>query len=128
VKARSEGLQIALDSFEVSLAPGEQAGFRSKGEFGWSQEEEHAETVGRNKASLDDRQERDTAEQGASRTMLLEIQSPLLRPLARVDLPGYIQAHPKSSARTAGRSRRCATGFFLPGFAVQGEISECVTW
>jgi 4'-phosphopantetheinyl transferase len=38
VKARGGGLQIALDSFEVSLAPGEQAGFLSEGESGWSLE------------------------------------------------------------------------------------------
>jgi 4'-phosphopantetheinyl transferase len=36
VKARGAGLQIALDSFEVSLAPGEQPRFLSEGEFGWS--------------------------------------------------------------------------------------------
>jgi 4'-phosphopantetheinyl transferase len=38
VKARGAGLQIALDSFEVSLAPGEQARFLSEGEFDWSLE------------------------------------------------------------------------------------------
>ena len=38
VKARGAGLQIALDSFEVSLAPGEQARFLSEGESGWSLE------------------------------------------------------------------------------------------
>jgi 4'-phosphopantetheinyl transferase len=36
MKARGAGLQIALDSFEVSLAPGEQAKFLSEGESGWS--------------------------------------------------------------------------------------------
>ncbi len=36
VKARGTGLQTALDSFEVSLAPGEQATFLSEGESGWS--------------------------------------------------------------------------------------------
>jgi 4'-phosphopantetheinyl transferase len=38
VKARGAGLQIALDSFEVSLASGEQPGFLSEGEFDWSLE------------------------------------------------------------------------------------------
>jgi 4'-phosphopantetheinyl transferase len=38
VKARGAGLQIALDSFEVSLAPGEEARFISEGEIGWSLE------------------------------------------------------------------------------------------
>lgn len=38
VKARGAGLQIALDSFEVSLAPGEEARFLSEGEIGWSLE------------------------------------------------------------------------------------------
>ena len=36
MKARGAGLQTALDSFEVSLAPGEQATFLSEGESGWS--------------------------------------------------------------------------------------------
>jgi 4'-phosphopantetheinyl transferase len=36
VKARGTGLQTALDSFEVSLAPAEQATFISEGESGWS--------------------------------------------------------------------------------------------
>jgi 4'-phosphopantetheinyl transferase len=36
VKARGAGLQIALHSFEVSLAPGEQPRFLSEGEVGWS--------------------------------------------------------------------------------------------
>jgi 4'-phosphopantetheinyl transferase len=36
VKARGEGLNIPLESFEVSLAPDEQAAFLSKGESGWS--------------------------------------------------------------------------------------------
>jgi len=36
VKARGAGLQIPLDSFDVSLAPDEQAAFLSEGEFGWS--------------------------------------------------------------------------------------------
>ncbi|MGA8305896.1 MAG: 4'-phosphopantetheinyl transferase superfamily protein [Candidatus Acidiferrales bacterium] len=36
VKARGTGLQTALNSFEVSLAPGEQATFLSEGESGWS--------------------------------------------------------------------------------------------
>ncbi|MGB2890178.1 MAG: 4'-phosphopantetheinyl transferase superfamily protein [Candidatus Acidiferrales bacterium] len=36
VKARGGGLQIPLDSFDVSLAPHEEATFLSEGEFGWS--------------------------------------------------------------------------------------------
>ena len=36
VKARGAGLQIPLESFDVSLAPDEQAAFLSEGEFGWS--------------------------------------------------------------------------------------------
>jgi 4'-phosphopantetheinyl transferase len=36
VKARGAGLYIPLESFEVSLAPDEQAAFLSKGESGWS--------------------------------------------------------------------------------------------
>jgi hypothetical protein len=36
VKARGGGLQIPLESFDVSLAPDEQAAFLSEGEFGWS--------------------------------------------------------------------------------------------
>lgn len=36
MKARGAGLQVAVDSFEVSLAPGEQAKFLSEGESGWS--------------------------------------------------------------------------------------------
>ena len=36
VKARGAGLQIPLESFDVSLAPDEQAAFLSDGEFGWS--------------------------------------------------------------------------------------------
>jgi 4'-phosphopantetheinyl transferase len=36
VKARGGGLQISLQSFEVSLAPHEAAAFLSKGESGWS--------------------------------------------------------------------------------------------
>jgi 4'-phosphopantetheinyl transferase len=36
VKARGAGLRIPLDSFDVSLAPDEQAAFLSEGEFGWS--------------------------------------------------------------------------------------------
>lgn len=36
VKARGAGLQIPLESFDVSLAPDEQAAFLSGGEFGWS--------------------------------------------------------------------------------------------
>jgi 4'-phosphopantetheinyl transferase len=36
VKARGAGLQIPLDSFDVSLAPGEQAVFLSEAEAGWS--------------------------------------------------------------------------------------------
>ena len=36
VKARGAGLYIPLDSFEVSLTPGEPAVFLSKGESGWS--------------------------------------------------------------------------------------------
>jgi 4'-phosphopantetheinyl transferase len=38
VKGRGAGLQIALDSFEVSFVPGEPEGFISEGEFGWSLE------------------------------------------------------------------------------------------
>lgn len=36
VKARGQGLQIPLDSFEVSMAPDEPAAFLSKRESGWS--------------------------------------------------------------------------------------------
>jgi 4'-phosphopantetheinyl transferase len=36
VKARGEGLQIPLESFDVSLAPDEQVAFLNEGEFGWS--------------------------------------------------------------------------------------------
>jgi 4'-phosphopantetheinyl transferase len=36
VKARGAGLQISLRSFDVSLAPDEQAAFLSEGQFGWS--------------------------------------------------------------------------------------------
>ena len=36
VKARGAGLQIPLESFDVSLAPDEPAAFLSEGEFGWS--------------------------------------------------------------------------------------------
>ena len=36
VKARGAGLQIPLESFDVSPAPDEQATFLSEGEFGWS--------------------------------------------------------------------------------------------
>ena len=36
VKTRGTGLQTTLDSFEVSLAPGEQATFLSEGESAWS--------------------------------------------------------------------------------------------
>ncbi|MGB2890190.1 MAG: 4'-phosphopantetheinyl transferase superfamily protein [Candidatus Acidiferrales bacterium] len=36
VKARGAGLQIPLGSFDVSLAPGEQAAFLSEEESGWS--------------------------------------------------------------------------------------------
>ena len=36
VKARGGGLQISLQSFEVSLAPDEAAAFLSEGESGWS--------------------------------------------------------------------------------------------
>lgn len=36
VKARGAGLQIPLESFDVSLAPDEQAAFLSEGKFGWS--------------------------------------------------------------------------------------------
>jgi 4'-phosphopantetheinyl transferase len=36
VKARGGGLQISLQSFEVSLAPDEESVFLSKGEAGWS--------------------------------------------------------------------------------------------
>ena len=36
VKARGGGLQIPLESFDVSLAPDEQAAFLSESEFGWS--------------------------------------------------------------------------------------------
>ena len=36
VKARGAGLQVPLDSFDVSLAPDEQAAFLNEGEFGWS--------------------------------------------------------------------------------------------
>ena len=36
MKARGAGLQIPLESFDVSLAPDEQAAFLSEGEFGWS--------------------------------------------------------------------------------------------
>jgi 4'-phosphopantetheinyl transferase len=38
VKARGAGLHISLKSFDVSLAPGEQAAFLSEGEIGWSLE------------------------------------------------------------------------------------------
>jgi 4'-phosphopantetheinyl transferase len=38
VKARGGGLQIPLKSFDVSLAPDEQAAFLSEGEIGWSLE------------------------------------------------------------------------------------------
>jgi 4'-phosphopantetheinyl transferase len=36
VKARGDGLQISLQSFDVSLAPNESAAFLSEGESGWS--------------------------------------------------------------------------------------------
>lgn len=36
VKARGSGLQISLQSFDVSLAPGEAVAFLSKAESGWS--------------------------------------------------------------------------------------------
>jgi 4'-phosphopantetheinyl transferase len=36
VKARGAGLQIPLESFDVSLAPDEQVAFLSEGEVGWS--------------------------------------------------------------------------------------------
>jgi 4'-phosphopantetheinyl transferase len=36
VKARGAGLQIPLESFDVSLAPDEQGAFLSEGESGWS--------------------------------------------------------------------------------------------
>ena len=38
VKARGAGFYIPPESFEVLLAPGEQAAFLSKGESGWSLE------------------------------------------------------------------------------------------